>query len=320
MASRSSSRVMRAVMAGSPSGFRTTVRLCLPKITDRSPVRQLRSCSAVPTPPRERADAARNRRRILDAAAALFAELGVDGVSLDAVAAAAGVGKGTVFRRFGDKSGLAAALLDERERELQAALLSGPPPLGSGCAARRARRRIHPRLPGLRPGRRRPRPHVGDGEPRCPLPDRSVRILARPPAVPADRRRARPRPPTSSRTPCWPHSPPSTCSRSLAAGSRATTWSRAWCGTPSWWSAERGHEAGLVRARVSIVAATVAPSSQHASRAARSGAPVTSTGAATWVQPIPSVTDPTARTAPSTPRLPCTYRPYGRPRVSSAHT
>jgi Bacterial regulatory proteins, tetR family len=56
-------------------------------------------------PLRERADAARNRLRILDAAARLFAELGVDAVSLDAVAAEAGVGKGTVFRRFGDKSG-----------------------------------------------------------------------------------------------------------------------------------------------------------------------------------------------------------------------
>lgn len=87
-------------------------------------------------PPRERADAARNRRRILDAAARLFSELGVDGVSLDAVAAAAGVGKGTVFRRFGDRSGLAVALLDERERELQQAILSGPPPLGPGAPPR----------------------------------------------------------------------------------------------------------------------------------------------------------------------------------------
>jgi AcrR family transcriptional regulator len=93
-----------------------------------------------PAAPRERADAARNRRRILDAAARLFGELGVDGVSLDAVAAAAGVGKGTVFRRFGDRSGLAAALLDERERALQEAILSGPPPLGPGAppAARAA--------------------------------------------------------------------------------------------------------------------------------------------------------------------------------------
>lgn len=84
-------------------------------------------------PPKERADAARNRRRILDAAQRLFAQLGVDAVSLDAVAAEAGVGKGTVFRRFGDKSGLAAALLDERELSLQRAMLSGPPPLGPGA-------------------------------------------------------------------------------------------------------------------------------------------------------------------------------------------
>jgi AcrR family transcriptional regulator len=83
-----------------------------------------------PAAPVERADAARNRKRVLDAAAALFAQHGVDGVTMDDVVAAAGVGKGTLYRRFGDKSGLAAALLDERERELQAAILSGPPPLG----------------------------------------------------------------------------------------------------------------------------------------------------------------------------------------------
>lgn len=81
----------------------------------------------------ERADAVRNRRRILAAAAQLFAERGVDAVSLDAIAAAAGVGKGTVFRRFGDKSGLAIALLDERERDLQQALIYGEPPLGPGA-------------------------------------------------------------------------------------------------------------------------------------------------------------------------------------------
>ncbi|MEV0630959.1 TetR/AcrR family transcriptional regulator [Nonomuraea wenchangensis] len=87
-------------------------------------------------PPKERADAARNRRKVLAAAARLFAEKGVESVSMDAVAAAAGVGKGTLFRRFGDKSGLAAALLDERERDLQQRILSGPPPLGPGAPAR----------------------------------------------------------------------------------------------------------------------------------------------------------------------------------------
>ncbi|MEV5746967.1 helix-turn-helix domain-containing protein [Actinoallomurus sp. NPDC052308] len=88
------------------------------------------------TPPRkERADAARNRAAVLEAAARLFAERGVEAVSMDQVAAAAGVGKGTLFRRFGDKSGLAAALLDARERVLQEAILNGPPPLGPGAAA-----------------------------------------------------------------------------------------------------------------------------------------------------------------------------------------
>jgi AcrR family transcriptional regulator len=84
-------------------------------------------------PPRERADAARNRAAVLSATARLFAEHGVDAVSMDQVAAAAGVGKGTIFRRFGDKSGLAVALLDDRERELQEAILHGPPPLGPGA-------------------------------------------------------------------------------------------------------------------------------------------------------------------------------------------
>ncbi len=83
--------------------------------------------------PQERADAARNRSAVLTAAARLFAEHGVDAVSMDQLAAAAGVGKGTIFRRFGDKSGLAVALLDTRERELQEAVLHGPPPLGPGA-------------------------------------------------------------------------------------------------------------------------------------------------------------------------------------------
>lgn len=84
-------------------------------------------------PRRERADAARNRIKVLAAAERLFRQSGVAAVSMDDVAAAAGVGKGTLYRRFGDKSGLAAALLNERESELQAAMLGGPPPLGPGA-------------------------------------------------------------------------------------------------------------------------------------------------------------------------------------------
>lgn len=86
-------------------------------------------------PPKEQARSARNRASVLEAAARLFAEHGVEAVSMDQVAEAAGVGKGTLYRRFGDKSGLAAALLDARERVLQEAILFGPPPLGPGAAA-----------------------------------------------------------------------------------------------------------------------------------------------------------------------------------------
>ncbi|MFC4119220.1 TetR/AcrR family transcriptional regulator [Nonomuraea zeae] len=89
----------------------------------------------VARPVQERADAARNREKVLAAAARLFAAKGVEGVSMDAIAAEAGVGKGTLFRRFGDKSGLAVALLDARESELQQRILSGPPPLGPGAPA-----------------------------------------------------------------------------------------------------------------------------------------------------------------------------------------
>ncbi|MFD5144431.1 TetR/AcrR family transcriptional regulator [Streptomyces sp. NPDC058401] len=86
-------------------------------------------------PVRERADAARNRDRILAVAAELFGEHGVENVSLDAIASRAGVGKGTLFRRFGSKSGLAVALLDAQESELQGRMLFGPPPLGPGADA-----------------------------------------------------------------------------------------------------------------------------------------------------------------------------------------
>ncbi|WP_345342394.1 helix-turn-helix domain-containing protein [Rhodococcus olei] len=81
----------------------------------------------------ERCDAARNRALLLDAAALLVAERGADAVTMDAVAARAGVGKGTVFRRFGSRSGLMHALLDHTESELQNAFLFGAPPLGPGA-------------------------------------------------------------------------------------------------------------------------------------------------------------------------------------------
>jgi AcrR family transcriptional regulator len=87
-------------------------------------------------PRRERADAARNRERVLAAARRLFAERGAAAVTIEEVARAAGVAKGTVFHRFGDRAGLALALLDEHERALQERVLRGPPPLGPGAPPR----------------------------------------------------------------------------------------------------------------------------------------------------------------------------------------
>jgi AcrR family transcriptional regulator len=83
--------------------------------------------------PPERADAARNREALLAAADELIAQYGVRGVTMDALATRAGVGKGTVFRRFDNREGLMAAILNRSETQFQAAILSGPPPLGPGA-------------------------------------------------------------------------------------------------------------------------------------------------------------------------------------------
>ncbi|MEU6984118.1 TetR family transcriptional regulator [Streptomyces sp. NPDC046324] len=81
----------------------------------------------------ERADAARNRRKILDAAARIVAEVGPEAVTMNQVAHASGIGVGTVYRRFGDVATLLWALLDDRERQFQEAYMSGPAPLGPGA-------------------------------------------------------------------------------------------------------------------------------------------------------------------------------------------
>jgi polyketide synthase 12 len=86
-------------------------------------------------PPRaERADAARNRRLLLATAREMLATHGADKLTMDALADRAGVGKGTVFRRFRSRAGIFHALLDDDERAFQEQVLSGPPPLGPGAA------------------------------------------------------------------------------------------------------------------------------------------------------------------------------------------
>jgi AcrR family transcriptional regulator len=68
---------------------------------------------------------------VLAAADALFAGSGeLQAVSMDDIAAAAGVGKGTLFRAFGSRDGLLDALFTARMAALRAAFEDGPPPLG----------------------------------------------------------------------------------------------------------------------------------------------------------------------------------------------
>ncbi len=86
-------------------------------------------------PPPERSDAARNREALLRAATDLVDRCGAEAVTMEAVASRAGVGKGTVYRRFQSREGLMAALLDHSETLWQTRVLSGPPPLGPGAPA-----------------------------------------------------------------------------------------------------------------------------------------------------------------------------------------
>ncbi|MEU2423533.1 TetR/AcrR family transcriptional regulator [Streptomyces sp. NPDC007851] len=113
--------------------FMSSVLPPLPQPQEPFDTPELLEVGSAPDEPCLRADAARNRARLLEAAARLIAEHGVAGVTMEAVAAAAEVGKGTVFRRFGDRAGLLMALLDHSSRQLQADFLGGPPPLGPGA-------------------------------------------------------------------------------------------------------------------------------------------------------------------------------------------
>jgi AcrR family transcriptional regulator len=81
----------------------------------------------------QRIDAVRNREAILEAAARLLRDRGADAITMDCLANEAGVGKGTLFRRFGDRAGIFHALLDESERRLQEGFIRGPAPLGPGA-------------------------------------------------------------------------------------------------------------------------------------------------------------------------------------------
>jgi AcrR family transcriptional regulator len=70
-----------------------------------------------------RADAQRNRRRLMETAQKLFESGQFEAATMSEIAQLAGVGKGTLYRHFSDKSDLCHALLDQAMREFQARTL-----------------------------------------------------------------------------------------------------------------------------------------------------------------------------------------------------
>jgi AcrR family transcriptional regulator len=98
-----------------------------------------------------RADAERNRKRLLDAAAQVFAERGLEASTAE-IARRAGVGQGTVFRRFPTKDDLVAAIVVDRLVEITErarAFAAAPPAEGAVLAFMAELASIHVRDRGL---------------------------------------------------------------------------------------------------------------------------------------------------------------------------
>jgi AcrR family transcriptional regulator len=76
------------------------------------------SATGTPAGPAMRADARRNRQRLLDAALQVYAERGADDASLDEIARRAGVGIGTLYRHFPTRQALLEAVYRDQVEEL----------------------------------------------------------------------------------------------------------------------------------------------------------------------------------------------------------
>jgi AcrR family transcriptional regulator len=99
---------------------------------------------AAPAEVKQRADARRNRKRILEAARQQFSEHGLD-VHMEQIARVAGVGVGTVYRNFPNKEDLLQALVDERFAffaEVARAALDDPDPWNGFCTLMRESARV----------------------------------------------------------------------------------------------------------------------------------------------------------------------------------
>jgi AcrR family transcriptional regulator len=99
---------------------------------------------AAPVEVKQRADARRNRKRILSAAREQFSEHGLD-VHIEQIARAAGVGVGTVYRNFPNKEDLLQALVDERFAffaEVARTALDDPDPWNGFCTLMRESARV----------------------------------------------------------------------------------------------------------------------------------------------------------------------------------
>jgi AcrR family transcriptional regulator len=81
----------------------------------------------------QRETAARNESKVLEATRELLRSPDATDVDMRVIAQRAGVGVGTLYRRFGDKAGLLAAVIGRDENRLQQAVLNGQPPLGPGA-------------------------------------------------------------------------------------------------------------------------------------------------------------------------------------------